>query len=121
MRGRGGGGAVRAFLPDRRPRSPSHHSRLATPTHITTITIATIIPCTSQSSHRHNIKQGPYYCSAGAGNAIGRDVADVHYKMCLYAGINVSGVNAEVMPAQWEYQVRAAVWKEWGGGREGLI
>jgi hypothetical protein len=49
--------------------------------------------------------QGPYYCSAGAGCAIGRDVADVHYKMCLYAGINVSGVNAEVMPAQWEYQV----------------
>jgi hypothetical protein len=25
--------------------------------------------------------------------------------MCLYAGVNISGVNAEVMPAQWEYQV----------------
>eukprot|EP00882_Tetradesmus_deserticola_P001137 GHRQ01001230.1.p1 GENE.GHRQ01001230.1~~GHRQ01001230.1.p1 ORF type:complete len:381 (+),score=154.01 GHRQ01001230.1:132-1274(+) len=49
--------------------------------------------------------QGPYYCSAGAGCAIGRDLADVHYKMCLYAGVNISGVNAEVMPAQWEYQV----------------
>jgi glutamine synthetase len=23
----------------------------------------------------------------------------------LYAGINISGTNAEVMPAQWEYQV----------------
>lgn len=42
----------------------------------------------------------------GTGCAIGRDIADVHYKMCLYAGINISGVNAEVMPAQWEYQVR---------------
>lgn len=52
--------------------------------------------------------QGPYYCSAGAGCAIGRDLADVHYKMCLYAGINISGVNAEVMPSQWEYQVRHA-------------
>lgn len=24
--------------------------------------------------------QGPYYCSAGAGVAIGRDVAEVHYR-----------------------------------------
>lgn len=36
---------------------------------------------------------------------MGRDIADVHYKACLYAGINISGTNAEVMPAQWEYQV----------------
>jgi len=50
--------------------------------------------------------QGPYYCSAGAGAAIGRDIIEAHYKACLYAGINISGVNAEVMPAQWEYQVR---------------
>lgn len=25
----------------------------------------------------------------------------------MYAGVNISGVNAEVMPAQWEYQVGA--------------
>lgn len=31
-------------------------------------------------------------------------VTDV-YRACLYAGINVSGTNAEVMPAQWEFQV----------------
>jgi len=49
--------------------------------------------------------QGPYYCSAGSGAAIGRDVADVHLKMCMFAGIKISGVNAEVMPGQWEYQV----------------
>lgn len=34
-----------------------------------------------------------------------RDVVDAHYRACLYAGIKVSGTNAEVMPAQWEYQV----------------
>ena len=45
--------------------------------------------------------QGPYYCSAGAGAAIGRDIVEAHYKACLYAGINISGINAEVMPAQW--------------------
>ena len=35
----------------------------------------------------------------------GRDVVEAHYRCCLYAGIRVSGTNAEVMPAQWEYQV----------------
>ncbi|KAG7669338.1 hypothetical protein Ndes2526B_g05641 [Nannochloris sp. 'desiccata'] len=49
--------------------------------------------------------QGPYYCSAGAGAAIGRDLIESHMKACLYAGLAISGVNAEVMPSQWEYQV----------------
>ena len=49
--------------------------------------------------------QGPYYCSVGGNVAFGRSVADQHYKCCLYAGINISGTNAEVMPGQWEYQV----------------
>jgi glutamine synthetase len=31
-------------------------------------------------------------------------VADVQ-RACLYAGVNISGINAEVMPAQWEFQV----------------
>ncbi|KAL3137249.1 glutamate--ammonia ligase [Trebouxia sp. C0010 RCD-2024] len=49
--------------------------------------------------------QGPYYCSAGAGAAIGREVIEAHYKACMFAGIDISGVNAEVMPGQWEFQV----------------
>lgn len=49
--------------------------------------------------------QGPYYCSAGAGCAIGRELVEAHYRACLFAGINVSGINAEVMASQWEYQV----------------
>jgi glutamine synthetase len=49
--------------------------------------------------------QGPYYCGVGACQALGRDIVEAHYKACLYAGINISGTNAEVMPAQWEYQV----------------
>jgi glutamine synthetase len=44
--------------------------------------------------------QGPYYCSAGADKAFGRDVVDAHYKACLYAGVNISGINGEVMPGQ---------------------
>lgn len=49
--------------------------------------------------------QGPYYCSAGAGCSIGRELVEAHYRACLYAGINISGINAEVMASQWEYQV----------------
>jgi glutamine synthetase len=49
--------------------------------------------------------QGPYYCSVGSANAFGRRVVEAHYRACLYAGINISGVNAEVMAGQWEYQV----------------
>jgi len=50
--------------------------------------------------------QGPYYCSAGTQNSYGRQVVEAHYKACLYAGVQISGTNAEVMPGQWEYQVR---------------
>ncbi|XP_019735206.1 glutamine synthetase-like [Hippocampus comes] len=49
--------------------------------------------------------QGPYYCGVGADKAIGRDIVECHYKACLYAGINLFGTNAEVMPSQWEFQV----------------
>lgn len=54
--------------------------------------------------------QGPYYCAAGAGYAIGRDIVESHYKACLNAGIEIAGVNGEVMPSQWEYQARGMCW-----------
>ncbi|KAF5529025.1 glutamine synthetase [Fusarium phyllophilum] len=37
--------------------------------------------------------------------AVQRDIVEAHYKACLYAGVKISGTNAEVMPAQWEYQI----------------
>lgn len=49
--------------------------------------------------------QGPYYCGVGTGRVNCRDIVEAHYRACLYAGIEISGVNAEVMPSQWEYQV----------------
>ncbi|KUI57259.1 Glutamine synthetase [Cytospora mali] len=49
--------------------------------------------------------QGPYYCGVGAGKVVQRDIVEAHYKACLYAGVKISGTNAEVMPAQWEFQV----------------
>uniref|UniRef100_A0A0D9WAM6 Glutamine synthetase n=1 Tax=Leersia perrieri TaxID=77586 RepID=A0A0D9WAM6_9ORYZ len=58
--------------------------------------------------------QGPYYCAVGSDKSFGRDISDAHYKACLYAGINISGTNGEVMPGQWEYQVGPSVGIEAG-------
>jgi glutamine synthetase len=49
--------------------------------------------------------QGPYYCSVGAGDAIGRPLMEAHMKACLDAGLAISGTNAEVMASQWEFQI----------------
>ena len=53
-------------------------------------------------------KQGPYYCGVGADEVMGRDIAEEHMRACLTAGLKLSGVNAEVMPGQWEFQVGPA-------------
>jgi len=47
--------------------------------------------------------QGPYYC--GVGYWDGRQIVEEHYKACLSIGLKISGINKEVMPGQWEYQI----------------
>jgi glutamine synthetase len=49
--------------------------------------------------------QGPYYCGAGAENIFGREVVEDHASACVEAGVMIYGINAEVMPGQWEFQV----------------
>lgn len=49
--------------------------------------------------------QGQYYCSCGSDNSFGREVADEHLKCCIDANIKISGINAEVAPGQWEFQI----------------
>ena len=49
--------------------------------------------------------QGPFYCGVGADEVFGRDIVEDHMYICLKAGIQISGINAEVMPGQWEFQV----------------
>jgi len=49
--------------------------------------------------------QGDYYCGNGANRAFGRQIAETHLFHCLQAGLKISGINAEVCPGQWEYQV----------------
>ena len=49
--------------------------------------------------------QGPFYCGVGADEVYGRDIVEEHLELCIDAGLEISGINAEVMPGQWEYQV----------------
>ena len=49
--------------------------------------------------------QGPYYCGAGQDDIYGRPLVETHMQACLDAGLSLSGINAEVMPGQWEFQV----------------
>lgn len=58
--------------------------------------------------------QGPYYCSVGANNAFGREIVEEHLDVCLEAGLNVEGINAEVAAGQWEFQIFAKGAKEAG-------
>ena len=50
-------------------------------------------------------QQGQYYCSVGAVNAFCREIIEEHMEACLYAGITIAGINAEVAVSQYEFQV----------------
>ena len=52
-------------------------------------------------------KQGQYYCGVGCMNAIGRFIVDEFEHACSKAGLELDGLNAEVMPGQWEFQTKA--------------
>jgi glutamine synthetase len=53
---------------------------------------------------RKPTEQGEYYCGVGAYKVYHRDLVDKHFQHCLKAGVNMYGLNAEVMPGQWEFQ-----------------
>ena len=51
--------------------------------------------------------QGEYYTGVGyrAVGSIAREIVDKHLELCLAAGINHEGINAEVAKGQWEFQI----------------
>lgn len=49
--------------------------------------------------------QGPFYCGVGSDEVFGRPIVEEHMRACIEAGLQISGVNAEVMPGQWEFQI----------------
>jgi glutamine synthetase len=53
--------------------------------------------------------QTQWYCGVGKKQPVERLVAEEHLEHCLYSGLQISGINAEVAPYQWEYQVGPCV------------
>jgi glutamine synthetase len=51
--------------------------------------------------------QGPFYCGVGYKyvGSIARQIVEEHLDLCLTAGINHEGINAEVAKGQWEFQI----------------
>jgi glutamine synthetase len=49
--------------------------------------------------------QGDYYCGVGADTVVGRDIVEEHMDMCIEIGLDMCGINAEVLLGQWEYQI----------------
>ena len=51
--------------------------------------------------------QGEYYTGVGYKNvgSVAREIVDAHLDLCLEAGINHEGINAEVAKGQWEFQI----------------
>ena len=49
--------------------------------------------------------QGPFYCGVGADEVFGRELVEKHFQCCVQSGLMIFGVNAEVMPGQWEFQI----------------
>ena len=49
--------------------------------------------------------QGDYYCGIGSDNVVGREIVEEHMDICMEIGLDISGINAEVLLGQWEYQI----------------
>jgi glutamine synthetase len=51
--------------------------------------------------------QGEYYTGVGFKNVgdVAREIVEAHIDLCLDAGINLEGINAEVAKGQWEFQI----------------
>jgi glutamine synthetase len=51
--------------------------------------------------------QGEYYTGVGYKNVgdLARQIVDEHIDLCLAAGIDLEGINAEVAKGQWEFQI----------------
>jgi glutamine synthetase len=49
--------------------------------------------------------QGQYYCGVGGGLVAERKAVEQHLDISLAAGLSITGINAEVLLGQWEFQV----------------
>jgi len=72
------------------------------------------LPCGSSIARCAPEPQGKYYCGVGINRIFLREIPENHMEYCLYAGIKICGINAEVAPDQWEYQIGPCIGIEAG-------
>jgi glutamine synthetase len=65
---------------------------------------ATLLPYKWQPT-TYSSKQGPFYCGVGGNVAFGREIAMEHMNKCIAAGVAICGINSEVAPSQWKFQI----------------
>lgn len=65
------------------------------------------LPLGFESDYKTNSPrpQGDYYCGVGSDTVVGREIVERHMDMCMEIGLDISGINAEVLLGQWEYQI----------------
>lgn len=64
------------------------------------------LPLGFTSNKKNNPRpQGDYYCGIGADTVVGRQIVEEHMDVCIEVGLGISGINAEVLLGQWEYQI----------------
>ena len=60
--------------------------------------------CDNKNTFLNKISEGYHYCGI-AQNINQRIIVEKHLQMCIEAGIQISGINAEVVNDQWEFQI----------------
>ena len=68
-------------------------------------TASGIIPVAFPDNQHIPRPQGDYYCGVGGANVYGRQHVEEILKKLIYCELPITGMNAEVAPGQWEYQV----------------
>ncbi len=52
-----------------------------------------------------DLKSNRYYCTVGHANSVCRKIINEHIEACIQSGIKICGVNTEVTPSQFEFQI----------------
>ena len=78
-----------------------------------------LFSCTNSCSTEHDRIQAYYsnkihYCGGGHTHTLGRKIANEHLQACVKAKLTISGINAEVGPNQWEFQIGPSIGIEAG-------
>lgn len=59
---------------------------------------------TFPKDNNNDNQYGLHYCGLSDCDTE-RNIAETHLQFCIEAGLNISGINAEVCPRQWEFQI----------------